>query len=70
MATYQQSGGGSGSGSTIGRGASRALSSALRSAARSTDSGESMDLDGGLGRAGRGGHRRTGARSAGPLDQV
>lgn len=50
-------------------GGTRALSSALRSAGIGGGSDDRMELDGGVGRAG-GRHKRTGARSAGPLDQV
>lgn len=50
------------------RGASRHLSNALRGI--TGDRQEGMEVDGGVGRAGGGRHKRTGARSSGPLDQV
>lgn len=46
-------------------GGARAFSSALRGAGVANE--DKMDLDGGVGRAGR---NRRGARSSGPLDQV
>lgn len=63
MSYNQASGSGSGT-----RGASRHLSNALRGI--TGDRQEGMEVDGGgVGRAG-GRHKRTGARSAGPMDQV
>lgn len=62
---------GSSSGIAVRGASTRALSSALRGAGMSSDAGQGMDVDGGIGRTRGGRHRRSEARSAGnPLDQV
>ncbi|WOO82011.1 mRNA export factor mex67 [Vanrija pseudolonga] len=61
---------GSSSGIAVRGASTRALSSALRGAGMSSDAGQGMDVDGGIGRTRGGRHRRSEARSAGnPLDQ-